>query len=554
MRHFIRFFNWKDYAFALISMIAYYLLMLQSYPISGDDLVFRFHQETMEPLLGFSDVLQSNIWNYFHSNGRFVVHCLVQFFLSYGSYIPFYICSSIIFGILLSSMTYLIRRNSKCIDGDMCYIVATIVCVLPLSATLLYGTVAMTINYMWSAAIYALFLCVYLHIKNDDVEYYWWQNILLVIFGLLCGSWQESFGIGVAGALCIYHLINIKNTRGSLLYLLIAFGIGTAILVFAPSNFIRATSGDTSAINLSSFIYQLTQLVKYNLFVICWIAIGVVSIIIDLRRSSKIHFVVDNWLYFVSGWITILFTLFTLYRGVYQGKWQLTILSIWDVILLIRFFAYYYGNIMNKIAKIIIPIMGILLVWLYSFSYFHRNTMKNEMFEFTNYFIHNQPDTIYDGKIHETVMNKLPNHQFLFEKIAPMYIVWYNIEIFNRMARFYTKGENVWGNSILPEPIDSIAQHCIDDGIVSIAPNCYMVVRFPKDSVLMNKSMKVYYKSKYPIDILKDKLRNRDERILTYKLNSLLCVEDDKYLYYIKYIDWWVYHNKRLMRVTIAND
>lgn len=554
MRHFVRSYNWKDYTFVLVCVVVYFLLMLQSYHISGDDLVFRFHQQKMEFMTSFNEVLESNVWNYFNSNGRFLAHVFIQYFLSIGSITAFYLSSSVMFGILLLAMLYLIRRNSTCIHGDACYMLVALSCLMPLMATLCYGTVAMTVNYMWSAAIYTLFLCVYSHIRYDRIEYSWWQNIILVLFAMICGSWQESFCIGIAGTLCIYHLITIRKTRGSLLYMLLGFGIGAAILVFAPSNFDRVAGGDVAAINLSSFVYQLIQIIKYNLFTILWIVIGVISIVIDLIKERKIRFVAENWLYFGSGSIAFIFTLFTIYKDVYQGQWQLTILSIWDVILLIRFIQYYCGEYMNKIAKFAVPILIVFLLSLYSYSYYHRNTMKVTMADFTESFLHNRPDTIYDGDIHNTIMNKVPNHTFLFEKICPIYIAWYDLEIFNRMARFHTNGENSWGTCILPEPIDSITQQCAVDGVAYLNPIGYSVVRYHQDSIPMDKTMQIYSVSKYPIDKLKDKLRHRHEKMMEYELGNMTRVSDGEYWYYIRYIDWWAYHNRRVTRITIANE
>lgn len=559
MRHFLKSFIRRDYTFALLCVVCYFALMLQSYPISGDDLIFRFSFKSYEgyapwtyPLNNINDILESNEVAYFHNNGRFLVHVCIQYFLTIGGYLAFYICSSVLFGIFILSMIHLVRRDSKKMLGDGYYILLALVSFVPLMATLCYGTVAMTVNYMWSAAIYSLFLCVYFHIKNDEICYNWWQNIIIFLFALICGSWQESFCIGIAGVLCIYHLIHIKTTRHSLLYLLIGFAIGAAILIFAPSNFARASGGESLA--FSQFIYNITQIVKYNIFIIVWILIGVVSVVIDLIREHKIRFIIDNWLYFGSGLIALLFSIFTIYKNVYQGEWQLTILSIWDSLLLVRFIQYYCGNFMNKIAKYMVPIVMLVFLSLYSYTYYNRNTMKKTMDVFTEDFLHNKPDTIYDGTIHDAVMNKIPNHKLLFEKICPIYIDWYDLQIFNRMSRFYTSGSETWGSCILPEPVDSIAMRCTRDGDVVLTSLGYAVTRFDRDSLIDGYDLHIYYESKYPIGKFKDFLRRRNERMLKYNLNELQSVSDEQYTYYIKYIDWWAYHDKIVTRIKVTNE
>jgi hypothetical protein len=279
---------------------------LQSYPISNDDFTYIFHQSTDLPISSLGELIDSNIWGYLNVNGRFLVHCFVQGCLN--NYVLFYAGSTILFFVLMLSLTYLIRKSTNKIHGDFVYIIAGITCFVPLMATLLYGTVAMTINYMWSAAIYVFFLSVYFHVKDDRVGYTWWQNIILLLFGLICGSWQESFCIGIAGALCIYHLIHIRKLTKSLFCLLIGFGLGAAILVFAPGNFARLATEGSESIWMLQFIYDFIQVMKHTGFIHAWWLIGLVSMIIDVIKTRKMLFVVDNWLWFFSAVIAFAYT------------------------------------------------------------------------------------------------------------------------------------------------------------------------------------------------------------------------------------------------------
>ena len=290
MRHFLKQFSLKDYLSFSVIAVCYLLLLLQAYPISNDDFTYIFHQSTDLPITSLGELIDSNIWGYLNVNGRFLVHCFVQGCLN--CYPLFYICSVLLFGVLIMSMTYLIRRATNRIKGDVIYIIVSITSLLPLTATLLYGTVAMTINYMWSAAIYTFFLSIYMHIKEDGVDYSWWKNVLLLIFGLICGSWQESFCIGIAGALCIYHLINIRKLTPSLFCLIVGFGIGAAVLVFAPGNFVRLATEGGEWIGINQFVYDFVQVLKHTGFIHAWWIIAVISIVIDLIKYRQVHFVI----------------------------------------------------------------------------------------------------------------------------------------------------------------------------------------------------------------------------------------------------------------------
>lgn len=556
MRHFFRLFNKTDFLSIGLLSVLYLLLLLQSYPISSDDFIYHFSQRTIEgyeqwtyPISTLKELILSNIEGYLYGNGRFLVHCFVQYCLNH--YTCFYVGSTLMFTLLLMSLTYLVRLYNISRKGDVIYIVVALFCFVPLMATLFYGTVAMTINYMWSAAVYTFFISVYLHIKEHNIEYTTLKNILLLLFGLVCGSWQESFGIGIAGALCVYHLITIKNTKGSLLYLLIGFGIGSAILVFAPSNFIRASAGNNS-FDIHDFIYRLIQIVKYNLFSVLWIVIGTISVFVDLYKTRKIKFIIGNWLYFASASIAIAFTMFTIAKGVYQGEWQMTMLSVWSIILLIRFLKFYCDTTLDIIDKYFVPIMIVLLLVGYGYLYYYRSIMQRAMDQFTTEFVQNKPDTIYDGNIHRTITCEIPNHEFVFKKVCPMYINWLDLKTYNRMARFYSEAEETWGSIILPESIDSISARCIEDRVVYSTPLNYAVVRISKGWDVRNMQLNTHTISKYPIDRVKDILRGRNDRIIETSLSSLLTVDNHDYSYYIMYLDWWRFHNRKISNIELV--
>ena len=275
-----------------------------------------------------------------------------------------------------------------------------------------------------------------------------------------------------------------------------------------------------------------------------------------IQNFSIIQFIIiiENWLFFLSAFIAFVFTTYTITTGSYQGKWQLTIHGVWAVILLVRFIQYYLYSYINKYSKYIIIIFTLLTIGWYSLIYISRIEVKNEYDIFVEEFLLDKPDTIYDGKLQYIINNKIPNNEFLFEQVCPMYVNFYDIKVLNNLSFFYTKGEDKWGTYILPEPVEQIASYCNEDGVAYLTPLGYIVVRYKKDRDVNNKIMTVHCESKYLLDKLKDKLRNRNEYLMKNNINELISVSDDEYTYYIKYLNWWHYHSKNVVRVSISNE
>ena len=122
------------------------------------------------------------------------------------------------------------------------------------------------------------------------------------------------------------------------------------------------------------------------------------------------------------------------------------------------------------------------------------------------------------------------------------------------MSEFYTLGNESWGKCILPEPILQIAKHCVTDGVAYFNPMGYVVFRYKNNSIPDKVKLNIHVESKYLVDQIKDLLKKRKERRMEYDLKSLQCVSDGEYSYYIKRIDWWAFHTKRITRVMISNE
>ena len=214
--------------FLLACLIGCYALMTQYIPCLDD---FRYHDriDGCGAINSVSDIVESQAFAYTNHNGRFLCHSLVHFFCSFGGLRLFFIGSALVFTTLVWLIVKLAHRgySSNVIDLPLCCLLLTLL--HPQAGIVFFGSVAFTVNYLWSALIYVDFIALY-HKLNDagNSPHSWYVYVFVAVFGIICGSWQESFSIGIAGSLFIYHLINIKKTKGLLLWLVVGFGIGAA--------------------------------------------------------------------------------------------------------------------------------------------------------------------------------------------------------------------------------------------------------------------------------------------------------------------------------------
>lgn len=358
-------FNKSDYIFLLIVFIGFYLLYRFSL-FTSDDYYYSFiggisggiNGEYI-PVDSLTDAIKSNIYDYMHWNGRFIVHTLTSYFCVVVGIDVFRILNSIVFVLLVVGLIKLIRSEFAYNKTDKFIILFLLFILMPEPGFILLGHIAMVVNYLWTSCAIVYFILLYNKIK-DAKNYNLGINITLLLTGLIIGSLQESFTIGVSGALFFYYCFNLKKFKGSVAWLVIGFWIGTCIVTLAPGNFVRlglSTEGE----RFSGLIKYVTQfgylIIDSKLLLISLIA----SVIFYFKdKSSFIIFLRKNYFYYLA----ILFN-GLIVTIVYMGKRQLTCIELFSMILIIKMlYSYYFKFIENK-STIINIVISAVLVLLY---------------------------------------------------------------------------------------------------------------------------------------------------------------------------------------------
>ncbi|MCI7575401.1 MAG: DUF6056 family protein [Bacteroidales bacterium] len=530
MRHFFRQFTKYDYLFFAICGIVYYLLVRQYIPCCLDDLYYSSvcGEEEYNYIDNLKEVLISNWWSYNNWNGRFLVHCFVQFFCGYGGAETFFVFSTFMFILLLMSLLYLIRRRTHS-RIDKYWLLLGMLLLIPLPGVMFYGAIAFVVNYMWSAAVYTFFLCIYFHIKEDNIQYPWWKNVLIILFALVCGSWQESFCIGIAGALFFYHIFHLKNTRSTLLYLVLAFGIGACFAIFAPGNFVRVGKNELTIFKL---IHTIIQILKHVPPTYIIAVLAIVSFLIDKKRNIHPTFIQDNILFFLAPLFAILFALIL----AYNGETQFTLIAICSIVLCIRFI-YRYIRLSQKAEYVVAGITIVLCITTYIPAYWYRQQLYNS-FEKTKT-TYNQNDYCVDGEFEHFNREVMQGsfyrnyvHEFALDGFYDRMI------IASLFSRYLNKSGQTDCTLILPESKEQIIATCVpenqsDSMLYASTQLSYYIVRLPIEEDYQQFSVSYSGYATTIVDKCKDKIMHRQARPYTIDLIERRQFNDDNWRYVI---------------------
>ncbi len=233
----------------------------------ADDYVYRFVYQSPSPT-AFAHQQRISTWlipysmfnHYMLWNGRFVAHSIVQFFMQFNSKIPFDICSSLIYVLLLVFMDKIaVKLTGKKHNAF----------ILPLifGFTWFYipyfGQSVLWLsgsgNYLWMSVIYLGFIIF--NLKNRSVNI---GNILgAIVLGFLAGASNENSGPAAVLIILLFMLKRfIKEHKVSFISTIsvIFSGVGFITMMMSPGSQSRGNVHRTWEIIQKNIdgIYKLT--------------------------------------------------------------------------------------------------------------------------------------------------------------------------------------------------------------------------------------------------------------------------------------------------------
>lgn len=231
-----------EYIFFIVVLVCFYILNRYS-SLMGDDFWYKFMKGATDEYVNipsFMDALHTQMQAYMTWNGRLIVHTLVSYFCGVLGMDIFVVLNSVVFVLLYMGILIILRQNLNVRMVADKYVVLLLLFVLfPSPGEVFFGSIAMSINYLWAACAVVYFMILYNYVKNTSNEYHLIKKLLLFFVALIVGSLQESFTIGISGAFFIYYCFHIKDFKKNIPWLVIGFWIGTCLVVLAPGNFVR---------------------------------------------------------------------------------------------------------------------------------------------------------------------------------------------------------------------------------------------------------------------------------------------------------------------------
>lgn len=523
-----------------------------------DDHIYSFIYGTNEIVRSFNDIIHSQWHHYFEQNGRFLVHCVVQYFCSFGSVEIFRILNSVVFVAFLSVSSKLIFPINHISWINLLIVLVFIWYFIPVPGMTFLGNISLSVNYLWTSTAILFFILIYEKIRTCARQLPLLFNISLFVFGIVCGSLQESFSIGVAVALFCYYLFKIREFKGSIAYLISGFFIGTAIVVLAPGNFNRMNNlPKLSYDNNQSFVTStLLSIISHLLSLkICILLTFLLVLLYFKNKIEFIKFLKKNFIYLISAIVTFFFIVFI----AFTDKHQYTSISVFLIILSLKTLFQLRDRNKKKYKSIIIP----LLILFFGCTYYPVYRIREEVSNSYNNFIkqaYKANDRTLNGTyhIHHYLDSYINSGKFRYRFIGT-YSYMGSDSRKEDLSKYLTKGKNPeLIDCTLPFSPERLVAFCNESNRTE-SKNLFYTDNYPFFLVCLNDTLKAE----------KNKIRVCYPRSEAGKIKNRFVSRSENIVHYIEFIGydkepftfqgnnyiviWNPYANKNIISSQIVN-
>lgn len=222
----------------LISVAMLYITH-EKVPFMMDDLWYSTMLSSEEPITGFGDIIQSQIWHYLNWGGRSITHGILQFTLLAGEHAAD-ICNVLV-TLLLAAVICVVAEYRK-----FPVFFAAFSMLLGLNANWKMSMFwqAGAANYLYITVFILLFLYCYLQEVDDpDRTVLPGINFWIIPLGIVAGWSNENMGPAVWVTSLLVILLQWKEKKKIKAWMIlgnISCLVGSIVMIAAPGNFVRS--------------------------------------------------------------------------------------------------------------------------------------------------------------------------------------------------------------------------------------------------------------------------------------------------------------------------
>lgn len=214
----------------------------------SDDLLYKFvlddgplgyNVSYDREVLSLADAIESQNNQYRASNGRYIVHVIVQMFAGSWGWSSFAVFNTLLFliAILLTGLLVIPRQNVK---NPIRWVLLFIAFLYLFQCNgKLWYSIAGSLNYLYPIALCSSFFIVFNKIRNNQIKLNIFQIISCILLGFFTGWSQESYSVPLAGGVLIWLIYHRKDYKRKIWLLVLPLWLGTILNVIAPGNFVR---------------------------------------------------------------------------------------------------------------------------------------------------------------------------------------------------------------------------------------------------------------------------------------------------------------------------
>lgn len=259
-------------------------------------------ENVLQPIHTLGDIGHSMKNYYFSWGGRVIVHSIVQFFAGIAGHGWFVVANTIVFlfMVVLASKFFVTESQSSTVKLLLFTLLFWFICPIP-NETLLW--ISGSVNYLWAGTAEIGAILLFQHFLKNHMQ----KKFLPVLFlvSLLCGTTHEVPSASLTASFLIFMLFNrTKITAGSVA-VAAGFGLGTALVVLAPGNFVRlALPGTTVSHFQISLLIESAARVFLGLKAF-WIFLLTTAILLFANREKTIELIRTNLISLLAMFIAI---------------------------------------------------------------------------------------------------------------------------------------------------------------------------------------------------------------------------------------------------------